>query len=58
MKPERKKTMIRLHENEYRLIRKLAYLKEMSMNSLIELSIKEMIAKDKKMLTNADVVIS
>ena len=51
-------TQIRMNESDYKKLKKLAYLREVSINSLMETSIKEFLEKDKKILQNADIVLT
>lgn len=48
---------VRLEEPAYRALRKIAYLNEESMASLIREMIEQKIQSTKKVLTNADIAI-
>ena len=49
---------VRIPSHEHKMLRKLAYLKEVSLNGLIVSAIKKSIQDEKKLLSNADVVVS
>ena len=53
-----KAVLVRMTESEHRAWRKLAYLNEVSMAHLMRELVEEKIKSTKKMLTNADIVIS
>lgn len=51
-------TQIRMDESDYNKLKKLAYLRDISINRLMVEGIKEFLEKDKKLLLNADIVLS
>lgn len=52
------RTQIRLNSDDYKLLKKLAYLKDVSINSLMAQGVHEFVEKDKKLLQNADIVLT
>lgn len=52
-----KSILVRLTENEHKMWRKLAYLNEVSMASLIRDCVENKIKEQKKVLTNSDISI-
>ena len=52
------RTQIRLDASDYKMLKKLSYLKDVSINSLMAQGVKEFVEKDKKLLQNADIVVT
>ncbi len=56
-KPYNKAVLVRLTEEEHRAWRKLAYLNEVSMASLVRECVEEKLKNNRKVLINSDIAI-
>jgi predicted HicB family RNase H-like nuclease len=58
MKKDIVRSQIRIEESDHKMLRKLAYLKKKSINTLMQEGIKEYLKKEKELLKNADIVVT
>jgi hypothetical protein len=55
---ELKSVILRIEEQDHKVLKKIAFLRCISLSKLLRESVKESIKKHKKMLTKSDIMIS